>query len=398
MPGYVNDSLPPMKIAIIGQKGVPNIFGGVEAHVTELATRLVRAGHTVYGYSRNWYTPKGTRMFNGIRIVRLPSIRTKNLDAITHTFISAMHAVLFVRPDVYHFHGVGPALLSFIPRIFAPFAKVVVTFHCVDATHEKWGKFAQFMLAAGERAAVTFPHETIVVSRVLKAYTKEKYGAKVTYIPNGITPRRGAADPILLEPLKLEPNGYIAMVSRLVRHKGAHTLITAWKKAKAENAKVFGDLKLAIIGGSAFTDDYVKELHAMAEGDDSIVFTGFQNGEALESLFMGARFIAHPSVSEGLPICILEAMSYGKAVVASDIPEILEVIEGDHGVPFKAGDANELAVKLTELVADPMLSASIGHVAREFVESDYNWDDIAVKTEHVYSPVPVTVNAKLAIE
>jgi glycosyltransferase involved in cell wall biosynthesis len=374
-----------MKIAIIGQKGVPNIFGGIETHVTELGTRLVRAGHSVFAYSRSWYTPKGTRMFNGMRVVRLPSIRTKNLDAITHTFISILHAVIFVRPDVYHIHGVGPALLSFIPRILAPTAKTVVTFHCVDSTHGKWGGFAQTMLALGERAAVTFPHETIVVSRVLRGYALETYGATVTYIPNGITPFRGAADPILLAPLKLEPNGYIAMVSRLVKHKGAHTLIEAWKKAKAENAKVFGDLKLAIIGDSAFTDEYVAELKKMAEGDDSIVFTGYQKGETLESLFMGARFIAHPSVSEGLPICILEAMAFGKAVVASDIPEIMEVIEGDHGVPFKAGDASELAARITDLVADPMQAATIGHVAREYVESDYNWNDISKKTMEVYA-------------
>jgi glycosyltransferase involved in cell wall biosynthesis len=387
-----------MKIAIIGQKGVPNIFGGVETHVTELATRLVRAGHTVYAYSRNWYTPKGTRTFNGIRVVRLPSIRTKNLDAITHTLISALHACLFVRPDVYHFHGVGPALLSFIPRFLAPMSKVVVTFHCVDSTHAKWGLFARTMLALGERAAVTFPHETIVVSRVLKGYTAKEYGSKVTYIPNGITPRRGAADPILLAPYKLEPNGYVAMVSRLVKHKGAHTLIEAWKKAKAMKPEAFKDLKLAIIGDSAFTDEYVKELKKMAEGDDSIVFTGYQKGEALESLFMGARFIVHPSVSEGLPICILEAMSYGKAVVGSDIPEIMEVIAEDHGVPFKAGNADDLAAKIMDLVTDPMHAASVGHVARSFVESDYNWDDISEKTMNVYAHTRVTAAAKLAIE
>lgn len=386
-----------MKIVMIGQKGVPNVFGGVETHVTELSTRLIHAGHTVYGYARTWYTPKGTRLFNGIRVVRLPSIHTKHLDAILHTFIATLHALILVRPDVYHYHGVGPALLSFMPRLFAPRAKVIVTFHCSDKYHEKWGKFARYMLSLGERAAVTFPHETIAVSKIIRDYVKNEFGVKATYIPNGITPRRGAADPLLLAPFKLEPYGYIAMVSRLVKHKGVHTLIEAWQKAKREKLELFADLKLAIVGGSSFTDKYVKELRALAHDDDSIVFTDYQHGEALESLFMGARFMVHPSVSEGLPIAVLEAMSYGKAVLAADIPENMEVI-GEYGVSFLAGNVNDLAQKLTELAADPMKAAGLGHVARAYVEDAYNWDDIGEKTLKLYRHAFVPATAKLAIE
>lgn len=386
-----------MKIAMIGQKGVPNAFGGVETHVTELATRLVGAGHSVIAYSRAWYTPKGTRMFNGIRVIRLMSLCTKHLDAVSHTLLSTLHAVLFVRPDIYHYHGVGPALFSFIPRIVAPKAKVVVTFHCVDRNHAKWGAFAKKALALGERAAVTFPHETIVVSKVLRQYVLENFGVKATYIPNGITPRRGAADPLLLAPHKLESYGYIAMVSRLVKHKGAHTLIAAWKMAREMKPELLKDLKLAIIGDSAFTDAYVKELHAQAEGDESIVFTGYQRGETLESLFMGSRFIVHPSVSEGLPICVLEAMSYGKAVLASDIPENMEVVN-EYGVSFKAGDVTELAEKIVSLLADPMAAASLGHVARSYVEDSYNWNDIGDKTMKLYVTPVAFPEGALAIE
>jgi len=372
-----------MKIAMIGQKGVPNIFGGVETHVTELSTRLVRLDNTVIAYARFWYTPRGTKMFNGIRVVRLPSIKTKMLDAISHTFLSTMHACLFVRPDVYHFHGVGQALLSWIPRLLAPRARVVVTFHAIDRFHDKWNPFARMMLHLGEYAAVTFPHETITVSKVLRDYVKKEYGVRATYIPNGISPRRASADPILLKPFGLEPFGFIAVVARLVKHKGQHTLISAWQKARKLRPELFKDLKLAIVGDSAFTDSYVRELKEMAEGDDSIVFTGYQSNETLESIFMGARFIVHPSISEGLSFAILEAMSYGKAVVAASIPENMEAL-GDHGIPFKPGNIKELAEKIIELTEDPMKAAGMGHVARHYVEDSFNWDAISKKTLHVY--------------
>ena len=386
-----------MKIAMIGQKGVPGKFGGVETHVTELSTRLVRAGHTVIAYARRWYTPKGSAMFNGIRVVRLPSLHTKCLDTITHTFMAVLHAVIFVRPDIYHFHGVGPSLLAWMPRLLAPRATVITTFHSVDRFHDKWGVFARFMLKLGERAALAFAHTTIAVSKTIAEYAKTEYDGTAVYIPNGITPQRVSTDPILLEPFGLEPFGYVLMVSRLVPHKGAHTLIDAWKIAKEKNPSLFRTLKLAIVGGSAFTDEYVRKLEAQAATDPSIVMTGYQAGETLEALFAGARFVAHPSTSEGLPIAVLEAMSFGKAVIASDIPENQEVV-GDYGMTFKVNDAVDLADKLTDLVRDPMQAASLGHVARTFVEDVFNWDDIAAEVLSIYRVHTVAPEGLLALE
>ena len=386
-----------MKITMIGQKGVPNTFGGVETHVTELSTRLVRAGHTVIAYARNWYTPKGSTLFNGIRVIRLWSVRTKCLDTITHTFLSVLHAVLFVRPDVYHFHGVGPSLLAWMPRVLAPRATVITTFHSVDRFHEKWNVFGRFMLKLGEKAALTFAHTTIAVSQTIAEYAQTEYGRKAVYIPNGITPQRVATDPILLEPFGLEPFGYVLMVSRLVPHKSAHTLIEAWKLAKAEQPQLFRTLKLAIVGGSAFTDDYVRQLKSQAANDNSIVMTGYQSGETLEALFAGARFAVHPSTSEGLPIAVLEAMSYGKAVIASDIPENREVVD-EYGVTFKTGDVADLAAKIIDLAKDPMQAAGLGHVARTYVEDSFNWDDISAETLSIYRARTVAPEGLLALE
>lgn len=387
-----------MQIAMIGQKGVPGRFGGIETHVTELATRLRRAGFGVTAYSRSWYaTDKKVDRYNGIDIVTLPSIRTKHLDAITHTLLSTLHACFVVRPDVYHFHGVGPSLLAWIPKLFAPHAKVVTTFHCIDRHHAKWGPLSRAMLRLGERACLSYADVCIAVSKTLKIYAHENYDKAATYIPNGITPRRVATDDKLLVPFGLRPYGYVAFVARLVPHKSAHTLIAAWKKAKAMQPDMLRDLKLAIVGDSAFTDSYVKKLKADAADDDSIVFTGYQTGEALEALFAGSRFVVHPSTSEGLPIAVLEAMSYGKAVIASDIPAHLEVV-GEYGMAFPTGDVDALAEKILALAADPMLAASLGHAARTYVETTYHWDDIAIATAAVYRKPGVAMEGVLALE
>jgi glycosyltransferase involved in cell wall biosynthesis len=385
-----------MKIAMIGQKGIPSRFGGIETHVTELSTRLVRYGHDVTAYSRTWYSDKKMKRFNGIALQFVPTIRSKHLDAITHTLFSTLHACFILRPDVIHYHGVGPSLLAWVARLFRPQAVVISTFHCIDRHHAKWGPLARLALRLGEKASVKFAHATIAVSKTLRNYASLNYDKPVQYIPNGITPVRMPVNETVLRGFGLQPFQYIAMVSRLVPHKGAHTLIEAWKKVNKEKPELFAGKKLAIVGGSAFTDAYVKRLHAMASGDDSIVFTGYQTGDALKALFAGASFVAHPSTSEGLPIAILEAMSYGKAVVASDIAENMEVIS-EYGVPFPANDVDALKTKLIELTKDPMQAASIGHQARTFVEQNYHWDDIAGETSELYNEYVALRDGVLAI-
>lgn len=372
-----------MHIAFIGQKGIPSKYGGIETHVEELATRLVRLGHHVTGYTRSWYTPADMDLYNGIELKSLPTIQSKHLDAITHTFIATLHACFILRPDVIHYHGVGPALLSWIPRILRPQTVVINTFHCIDREHAKWGRFAQWMLHLGEKACAKFAHEVIAVSKTLVNYIAVSYGRRAHYIPNGITPRRVATDDVLLAPFDLEPYQYIAMVSRLVPHKGQHTLIDAWKLAREKEPQLLANMKLALVGGPAFTDDYEKQLRIQSQGDASIVLTGYQRGDVLRSLFAGARFIVHPSMSEGLPIAVLEAMSFGKTVIASDIPENAEAI-GDCGVLFATGDIKELSDCIIELAKDEMKTASIGHAAREHVETYYHWDDIARETHELY--------------
>ena len=174
-----------MRIAYIGQKGIPMTQGGVEAHVENLAVEMAKLGHEVFVYTRDYYTDKNLKEYKGVKLISIPSIRTKNLDTITHVLFSTIHA-LFQKYDVIHYHSVGASLMSFIPRIFSR-AKVVGTFHCLDRFHQKWGFFARLMLRIGEWTVCYFPHKTIAVSQYIQKYCLDDYGKKVDYIPNGFS-------------------------------------------------------------------------------------------------------------------------------------------------------------------------------------------------------------------
>jgi glycosyltransferase involved in cell wall biosynthesis len=324
------------------------------------------------------------KQYKGVRIQHLPSLRTKHLDAITHTFVSALHAMA-TKHDIIHFHGVGPALMAWLPRLFSS-SKVVVTFHCIDRFHQKWGVFARLMLRLGEWAANKFAHETIAVSQSIAQYCALEYDNAVQYIPNGVNvPERYEADKIT-QLFGLEKDSYIVMVSRLVRHKGAHFLIDAYNQLKT-------DKKLVIVGGSTFTDDYVEELHEMAKDNPNIIFTGFQNGQTLGELFTNAYMYVHPSISEGLPISVLEALSYQQCAVVSNIPENLEAVR-EHGMVFESQNVEQLAEKMQYLLENPQEVAKKRAAGFKHVMNEYNWEDITEQTEKLYKELMYTFMRK----
>ncbi|MFH2136447.1 MAG: glycosyltransferase family 4 protein [Patescibacteria group bacterium] len=379
-----------MKIAMIGQKGIPAIYGGIERHVEELAARLSEGGFDVTVFCRPWYGNKSEvkgeklKIYKGINLVYLPSLKTKHLDAISHTFLATIYA-MFGKYDIIHYHGVGPSLLSWMPRIFCRKIKVVTTFHCIDRKHQKWGFFSRLMLRMGEWAACKFAHETITVSKTLQQYCSEAYDKDTAYVPNGVNVNAGENYPSspseILEKYNLEKDKYLLMVSRLVRHKGAHYLIKAFQDIRKNDAS-FSGLKLVFAGDSVFTDDYVKELKDLAKDDQSVVFVGFQSGRPLEDLFLNSLAVVHPSESEGLPVAVLEAMSYGKVVLASDIPENMELIK-DYGFSFQNKNVSDLTLRLREvLVRHDLLEK--GAEARKFVVENYNWEYVVSEVKKVY--------------
>lgn len=377
-----------MRIAMIGQKGVPFVSdGGVERHVDELATRLAARGYEVLAYVRPRFIIKGQKIYKGVRLISLPSIPTKNLDTITHTFLATIH-VLFQKVDIIHYHSVGPSTLAWIPRIFKPKTKIVVTFHSIDRFHKKWGPFARIYLGWGEWTATHFPHKTIAVSMAIKKYCKEKFNKELIYIPSGVTGEKIEADDKIKQ-FGLGKDDYILTVARLIKHKGIHYLIEAYRKLE----KKFGNdprnwpggkiRKLVIVGAPSFTEDYFTYLNKLAAESSNIIFAGFQTGEPLKQLFANAYLYVHPSEAEGLSVTILEAMSYGTCVLISDIPENLEAI--DHsGFSFKTQDVEDLYQKLVYLLDFSEGVKRRGQAGLEFIKEHFNWDNIVERVEEVY--------------
>ena len=366
-----------MRIAMLGLRAIPlgEGGGGVERHVEELAERLVKRGHTVFVYVRSYAMPKhAPRRWRGMHLIRLPTIRTKHLETIVHTLVASLH-VLFVRVHVVHYHGVGPATLAWIPRMFKPWARTIVTFHSIDRFHQKWGRIARAYLTYGEWAATHYPHQTIVVSHSIQVYVHRRFGRPACYIPNGVEIRT-VRETDELENFHLKKHNYILTVARLVKHKGIHYLLQAFRGIETEK-------KLVIVGAPSFTEDYAEYLARLAADDPRVMFTGFQSGEALAELFAHAYLYVHPSEFEGLSLTILEAMSYGTCVLISNIPENLEAI--DHvGFSFATRDVRDLRKKLVDLLAHPELVSARGKRCREFVRTDFNWDRIVDRTEEVY--------------
>lgn len=381
-----------MRIAMIGQKSVPFIGGkggGVERHVEELSVRLAEKGHEVFAYARGYLVDEKVKEYKGVKIIYTPSIPTKNLDTITHVFFSTLH-VLFKKVDVIHYHGVGPSTVAWIPRVFKPRTKVVVTFHSIDRFHKKWGAFARWYLSLGEWTAVHFPHVCIAVSKSIQQYCRQVFRKVPLYIPNGTNLNKTAeAHDDKIRKFGLFKDSFILTAARLIKHKGVHYLIEAYRKLEerhGDDPKNWpgGRLrKLVIVGAPSYTDDYLNFLKEIASGSPNIIFCGFQQGETLAQLFSNAYLYVHPSEAEGLSITILEAMSYGTCVLVSNIPENLESI--DHaGFSFESKNVNDLCEMLSYLLDYPESVKKHGEKGQTFIRKNFNWEDIANDIETVY--------------
>jgi len=369
-----------MRIAMIGHKRYGSREGGVEVVVTELARRMAALGHEVTCYDRSGsdvMTGKAVqtceRVVGGVRVVPVRTVDKKGLAALSSSFFATL-AVVKDRPDVVHYHAEGPCVP--LPLARCAGIRTVATIHGLDWQRAKWGKLASAYIKMGERAAATKADELIVLSEANKAYFKEAYGREATYIPNGVDVRAVRAADSIKAKWGLEEGSYLLYLGRLVPEKRPELLIEAFKKLET-------DKQLVIAGGGSDTSEFERSLHALAEGDSRILFTGFVSGEPLEELYSNAYAYVLPSDVEGMPMSLLEAMAYGRCCVTSDVPECADVL-GGAGLTFEKGDAADLGRVLGGVLADPAKAARLGEAARTRVNLTYDWDSVVERTLSLY--------------
>jgi glycosyltransferase involved in cell wall biosynthesis len=369
-----------LRIAMVGQRGVPATFGGVERHVEELGSRLAERGHEVTVYGRTNYVRERRTEYRGMHVRNLPTVNSKHLDAIVHSGISTLDA-MFRGTDVVHYHAIGPGLPSFLPRYLSS-ARVVQTVHGRDAERAKWGPAARIVLRTAEWMSAHVPDATIVVARNLAEHYGRSYRRRTWVIPNGVEPGEQRPAVAITDRWDLSRGSYALFVGRLVPEKAPDLLVRAWQD-------IGGDRKLVIAGGSSFTDDYVRSLERLAAQDDRVVLAGYVFGTALEELYANAAAFVLPSALEGLPLTLLEAAAYGTPIVASDIPPHLEVLDDDapgHRL-FSAGSETSLIEALGRSFRDPDAETEGAVKLRDRVLETYRWDTVVDETERLYRHV-----------
>ena len=357
-----------MKIVVTGTRGIPAIMGGVETHCEELFPRVAALGYDVTVMRRSSYVADSLTEWHGVKLVDIPTPRKKAFEAIVHT-VRAVIAARRLGADVVHIHAVGPALVTPLARLLG--MKVVFTHHGPDYDRDKWGTAAKMMLRLGEMLGCRFANRVIVISDVIRNLIASKHGRTkgVSLIYNGVPAADKCHFPEYFSELGITEGNYVLGMSRFVPEKNLHHLIEAFSRVQSEG------LKLVIAGDSDFPDEYSEGLKRQAR-EAGVVLTGFVKGQKLHSLLTNARCFVLPSSHEGLPIALLEAMSYGLPVIVSDIPANLEV-----GLPdkcyFPVGDIDALASRLSVLCEDPLARI-------DYDMAKYDWDHIAKEVSDVY--------------
>ena len=358
-----------LRIAFIGGRGVISRYSGIETYYEEVGKRLVQMGHDVTIYCRSYFTPPSVQ-HDGMRVLRLPTIRSKHLETVLHTLLSTAHAVSG-RYDLIHYHALGPALFSAIPRLWG--VKTAVTVQGLDWQRKKWGRLASAVLRLGERASVTLPNATMVVSQALRQRYRELHGLDAFYVPNGGLLRNRSRPRKILE-WGLQPGRYILFLGRFSPEKGCHLLVEAFEQLET-------DVKLVMAGASSYCDEYSRGLRTHAS--EKIRMLDWISGETLDELLTNAMIFVLPSDLEGLSLALLDAMGAGLCVLTSNVPENREVVDGA-GFTFQRGDAHDLADRLQFLIANPSVREEAGKAAKRRIQEQYQWEKIAHDIEAVY--------------
>lgn len=364
-----------MKIVVTGTRGIPEIQGGVETHCQELYPRLAAMGHDVTVIRRTPYVTDDNCIseYKGVHLIDVYAPKRKSFEAIVHTILAIVKAKR-LKPDILHIHAVGPAIVMPFARMMG--MRTVMTNHGPDYDRKKWGKLAKYILRLGERLGTRYASRVIVISKVIADILSSRYGRTdgVELIYNGVNPPVVSDHTDYIQSLGLEPGRYIVGLGRFVEEKGFHDLIEAYLKS----GLAASGIRLAIAGDADHPDEYSEKLKNMAR-EGKVVLTGFIRGERLSQFMSNAALYCMPSYHEGLPIALLEAMSYRLDVAVSDIPaNRLECLES--GDFFTPGDINSLSSLLCRKI-------DAHATPRSYDLTPYDWDDIARRTENVYNAV-----------
>ena len=357
-----------MKIVVTGTRGIPNVMGGVETHCEELFPRIARMDFDVTVVRRKNYVHDGLTEWNGVKLMDVESPKKKSFEAIIHTF-RAVNEAKKLGADVLHIHAIGPAFL--IPYAKVLGLKVVFTHHGPDYDRDKWGIVAKTILKLGERMGCLFADEVIVISEVIRNMIRLKYGRTkhVHLIYNGVPCPDHTDYPEYFKELGITERNYILGMCRFVPEKNLHHLVEAFRRVDKKGCR------LVLAGDTDFEDDYSRALKREAR-ENGVILTGFVKGKKLHSLLTNARCYVLPSSHEGLPIALLEAMSYQLPVIVSDIPANKE-IGLDVGCYFETGNIGQLTDRLQEMIDGAF------HRVRYDMEK-YGWDSIAHQVADVY--------------
>ena len=358
-----------LKIVMFGQKTIPSRDGGVEIVVEELATRLAQRGNDVIVLNRKRKNSFKQKKYKGVRLINIFTINIKSFDAIIYSFFATLKTI-FLKPNVIHVHAEGPCFFLWLLGKHKK-SKLVVTVHGLDWQRSKWGGLASKIIKFGERQAVKHADEIIVLSNNMKEYFKATYGRDTIYIPNGIEKPKLLKPSIISDKWNLKMNNYILFVARIVPEKGLDYLIDAYKNIESKT-----DKKLVIVGGSSHSESYYNKIAKKCFGDENIIMTGFQTGDTLAELFSNAYLYILPSDVEGMPISLLEALSYGNICLVSDIPENTSVINSDC-ITFKKSDVKDLERKILTAINKNFATHTTQYIFK-------TWDDVVDETLRVY--------------
>jgi len=362
-----------LKIFVTGTRGIPDIPGGIETHCQQLYPLIARQGHEVLLSRRSSYVKEPLGEWCGVQLVDVFSPKAKCLEAIIHTLLSLLKAKSW-GADLVHIHAVGPSIVTPIARLLG--LKVIMTNHGPDYDRQKWGKLAKLVLKLGEYIGGKYANNIIVISEHIRGIVKRRCGKNSNLIFNGVQLPRIRTDEGFLRNYGLAKEGYILSVARLVPEKGLHDLIEAYNGMDSS-------YKLVIAGDSDHDDKYSMSLKESARLNPNIIMPGYVIGEDLAQLLSHARLFVLPSYHEGLPIALLEALSYGLPAVVSNIPANKEV-ELHPDCYYQYGDVVALRQAIAQKTSAKWTNTDRDKTI-EFVRVKYNWIDIANQTLVVYN-------------